>query len=64
MIKINVILYIIFVILSFIAGFLGNTFIRVIILILNAIVGVMESNYISFKRTKSKKEQEKVKQKR
>ena len=59
--KIDVILYIIFVILSFIAGILGNTFIRVIILILNAIVGVMESNYISFKRTRAKKNRKKVK---
>ena len=57
--KIDVILYIIFVILSFIAGFLGNTFTRVIILILNAIVGVMESNYISFKRTRTKKNRKK-----
>ena len=59
--KLNVILYIIFVILSFIVGILGDTFIRVIILILNAIIGVMESNYISFKKTKTKKEQKKVK---
>lgn len=62
--KIDVILYIIFVILSFITGFFGNTFTRVIILILNAIVGVMESNYIFLKEQNLKKEQEKVKQKR
>ena len=59
--KLNVILYIIFVILSFIVGILGDTFIRVIILILNAIFGVMESNYISFKRTRAKKNRKKVK---
>ena len=53
--KLNVILYIIFVILSFIIGFIGDTFIRVIILILNAIIGVMASNYISFKRKRTKK---------
>lgn len=57
--KINVILYIIFVILSFIVGFFGNTFTRVIILILNAIVGVMESNHISFTRTRTKKNRKK-----
>ena len=59
--KIDVILYIIFVILSFITGFLGNTFTRVIILVLNAIVGVMESNYISFKKTRTKKNRKKQK---
>ena len=57
--KLNVILYIIFVILSFIIGFIGDTFIRVIILILNAIIGVMASNYISFKKSRTKKNRKK-----
>ena len=52
MYKIEVILYIIFVILSFIIGILGDTFIRVIILILNAIVGVMVSNRTKKNRKK------------
>ena len=53
--KLNVILYIIFVILSFIVGILGDTFTRVIIIILNAIFGVIESDYISFKKTRTKR---------
>ena len=48
--KLNVILYIIFVILSFIVGILGDTFIRVIIFILNAIFGVMESDYMIIRK--------------
>lgn len=39
-------IYYIGIVILFIAGFIGDTFIRVIIIILNAIFGVMESNYM------------------
>lgn len=42
--------YIGIVILLFIAGFIGDIFIRVLIIILNAIFGVMESNYMIIRK--------------
>lgn len=48
--KNDFIYYIGIVILLFITGILGDTFIRIIIIILNAIFGVMESNYMIIRK--------------
>ena len=50
MIKNDFVYYIGIVILLFVAGFIGDTFIRVIIITLNAIFGVMESNYMIIRK--------------
>ena len=50
MFKNDFVYYIGIVILLFIVGILGNTFIRVIIFILNAIFGVMESDFITLRK--------------
>ena len=50
MFKNDFVYYIGIVILLFIVGILGDTFIRIIIFILNAIFSVMESNYMIIRK--------------